>query len=293
MNIGGIITALATPFNEQGELQIEDLKKLLRFQVKEQVDGLVINGTTGESPCLLQSEVEQIFKTAREVVGSKLPLILGVGTNSTQRTLENIRWAKALKPDALLVVVPYYNKPPQRGLVKHFKILADQEQILLYNVPARTGVGLSLDSILELSSHPNIIGIKEATGDLELAKQIIKRRVRPNFQVFSGDDDTCVEFFGLGGDGVISVISHIIARPLKLFFKQSKKAGGERALKEYKSKYSGLLKSVYSESNPIGIKRALELMGIFSSSELRAPLSCLAKEETKVLKQELEKLKLL
>lgn len=291
--IDGIITALATPF-VQGELDSVSFKKLLQFQVDQGVDGFVINGTTAESPCLLPKEVEQIFEWAKKEAGEK-SLILGVGGNCTQKTMENVKTAEELKADAVLAVVPYYNKPPQRGLVKHFNILADKSAlpVILYNVPARTGIGLSLASILELSQHPNIIGIKEASGDLELGKEIAQQK---DFLLLSGDDDTCFDLCALGAQGVISVISHIIGREMKDLFqkiKKSKEKQIESLLMRYKEKYFDLLNNVYCETNPIGIKMALNLLGVFSSAELRTPLISLEKRETQKLKESLEKLNLL
>ena len=295
-NLEGIITALASPFVE-GELDKVSFKKLLGFQIKSGVDGFVINGTTAESPCLFKNEVEAIFHWVREETKENFFLILGVGGNCTQKTLENIKRAEVLKADAVLAVVPYYNKPPQKGLVKHFKTLADNSQlpVILYNVPARTSIGLSLESILELSKHSNIIGIKEASGDLNLGQALLQQTA-DDFIVLSGDDDTGLELCALGAKGVISVISHILGKEMKVLFRKIKKGKTreiKEALIEYKAKYSKVLKNIYCESNPIGIKKALNLMGLFSSAELRSPLVVLGMEETKQLKQSLQETGLL
>ena len=287
----GIITALATPFI-QGELDYTSFKKLLQFQVAQGVDGFVVNGTTAESPCLVQAEVEKIFKWTKEEAETK-PVILGVGGNCTKKTMENIKTAERLKADAVLVVVPYYNKPPQRGMVKHFKILADGSSlpVILYNVPTRTGVGLSLKSILELSQHSNIIAIKEASGDLNLGRQIAEQS---DFILLSGDDETCFDLCSLGAQGVISVASHIIGKEMKDLLQKMKQESGDKNKKEsilhkYKEEYIELLKNIYCESNPIGIKMALKLLGVFSSAELRSPLVSMAEEESKKLKESLKK----
>ena len=288
----GIITALATPF-VKGELHLSSFKKLLQVQVSQGVDGFVINGTTAESPCLLQKEVEQIFEWTKEGTSNTF-LILGVGENCTRKTLINIKKAEEWGADAVLAVVPYYNKPPQRGLVWHFKTLADKSQlpILLYNVPARSGVGLSLESIVELSLHPNIKGIKEASGNIELGRSIIEQ-TGDNFILLSGDDETCFNLCALGAQGVISVVSHILGKEMKKLFqiiKQDSEEKREGALKEYKEKYGNLLKNIYCESNPIGIKMALKLMGIFDFAELRSPLVSLGETETEKLGEELRKI---
>lgn len=290
--IEGIITALATPFQE-GKLDEESFRKLIRFQRDQGVEGFVINGTTGESPCLFQEEVEKLFEWTREEATENL-LILGVGGNSTEKTLENIKRAEKLRADAVLAVSPYYNKPPQRGLIKHFKILSEKSSlpVILYNVPARTGVGLSLESVLELSQQINILGIKEASGDLQFGREIIEKTDK-DFAVLSGDDETSLALFALGGRGVISVLSHILGKEMKNLFQRIKSGEKENSLKEYKEKYGELLKDVYAESNPIGIKMALKLKGIFASSELRSPLVSLEEQKAKSLKETLRSIGLL
>ncbi len=283
----GIITALATPFQE-GKLDEESFGKLIQFQKDQGVDGFVINGTTGESPCLFPKEVEKLFEWTKEKAGEKL-LILGVGGNSTEKTLENIKIAENLQADAVLAVVPYYNKPPQRGLIKHFKKLSEKSSlpILLYNVPARTGVGLSLESVLELSRETNILGIKEASGDLQFGRAIIEK-TNKDFVVLSGDDETGLDLFALGGKGIISVISHILGKEMKNLLQRIKEGQKETPLKEYKEKYGELLKNIYAESNPIGIKMALKLKGVFKSAELRSPLVSLEGQKVISLKETLK-----
>ena len=282
--IEGIITALSTPFLE-GELDKVSFKKLLQSQVLQGIDGFVVNGTTAESPCLFQKEIEQILGWVKEESKNRI-LILGVGGNCTQKVVANTKWAKELKVDAVLAVVPYYNKPPQRGLVYHFRRLADSSElpVILYNVPARTGVGLSRESVVTLSAHPNIIGIKEASGDLELGKKIMEQ-TESDFIVLSGDDDSCFELCTLGARGVISVISHLLGKEMKTFFRKITQGENESSLKEYKEKYGGLLKNIYCEANPIGIKMALKLLGVFTSAELRSPLVALGEKETKQLQE--------
>ena len=290
--IEGIITALSTPFLD-GELDQVSFKKLLQSQVLQGVDGFVVNGTTAESPCLVRKEVEQIFRWVKEESGNHT-LILGVGGNCTQKTIANTRWAKELKVDAVLAVVPYYNKPPQRGLVYHFQKLADSSElpVILYNVPARTGTGFSLESVVTLSTHPNIVGIKEASGDLELGRKIIEQ-TENDFVVLSGDDDSCFELCALGARGVVSVISHLLGKEMKAFLHKVIQNKKGNILKEYKEKYGELLENVYCEANPIGIKMALKLLDIFTSAELRSPLVALGEKETKQLQESMRGVSLL
>ena len=288
----GIITALATPFKD-GQFDKVSFVKLIKWQLGQGISTFVINGTTAESPCLSSKEVEEIFSCVKVEAGNEAQLILGIGGNCTLKTMENIKTAEKLKADAVLAVVPYYNKPPQRGLLKHFKYLADHSDLplLLYNVPSRTITSLSVETIKELSEHPQIVGIKEASGDMDFDKKLLKE-VDKNFVVLSGDDDSFLELSALGGQGIISVVSHILGEQLKQLF-QEVKNGNSQAVQEYKQKYSALLKALYCESNPIGIKMALKLLSVFDSAELRSPLVALSEEKTNKLRVEMQKAGLL
>ena len=291
-SLTGIITALATPFKD-GHFDKVSFIKLIKWQLGQGVSSFVINGTTAESPCLSEKEVEEIFFCAKEESGGEAELILGVGGNSTLKTMENIKKAKTLKADAVLAVVPYYNKPPQEGLLKHFRYLAEHSDLplLLYNVPSRTITSLSVETIKELSQHSQIVGIKEASGDMSFDKELLKA-VNKSFIVLSGDDDSFLELSALGGQGIISVVSHILGRQLKELF-QEVKSGNLQAVQEYRNKYSVLLKTIYCESNPIGIKMALKLLSVFDSAELRSPLVALSEDKTNQLRVEMEKVGLL
>ena len=284
----GIITALVTPFKE-GKVDIESLKKIIRFQVESGVEGIVINGTTAESPNLSASEVKEIVKIVRSIVGDLFPLILGTGSNSTAKTIEATQRALELGADAALVVVPYYNKPPQRGLVAHFKAVASAVNIpiILYNVPGRTVVSMTVDTVVELSQVKNIIGIKEASGDMGFAKEILSKAAG-DFILLSGDDATCVEQMLLGGQGVISVISHIIPEELRVIA-DAARGGDERARTEYKKFYElNMLMGI--EPNPMPVKRALQIMNIITTAEMRLPLVELNKQNTEKLISEIKRL---
>ncbi len=288
----GIITALATPF-WKGELDKASFIKLLHFQMEQKVSAFVINGTTAESPCLSEKEVELLFSWAKVETAGQVPLILGAGGNCTKKTLEKIKNWQKFCPDAFLTVVPYYNRPPQRGLVHHFKELADVSEVplILYNVPIRTSINISIGSLQELSSHSNIVAIKEASADFDFAKQILKK-CPSDFLLLSGDDETVLELCELGACGGICVVSHILGSYLRELLNKIKKS--EKNIPWlYKEKYNTLLKILYSESNPIGIKMALQLMGIFRSAEMRSPLSILPEQKTQILKEQLKKVELL
>lgn len=256
MNWSGVWTALLTPFRD-GAVDVASLEKLLAHQVKNGVKGFVINGTTGESPVLSREERERIFKIAR--AQTKVPLMMGTGTNDTAETVRRTQEAQALGADAALVVVPYYNKPPQRGLVEHFRAVASATPlpVFLYNVPGRTITGLAVESIAELAKTKNIVGIKEATGDIELAKKI-KAACPREFILLSGDDGTYPGFLEAGGHGVISVASHVIP--------------AEFVRAQNLARYTKLIDLLFCEANPIPVKKAAQLMGLIATAEMRLPL---------------------
>jgi 4-hydroxy-tetrahydrodipicolinate synthase len=285
-NLKTTFTALVTPFRD-GKVDFESLSKLIEQQLAAGVGGFVVNGTTAESPTLEWSEVVEIFNFTKARVGKSIPLIVGTGSNSTKKTIEISQKAEALGADALLVVVPYYNKPPQRGLVAHFEAVASSVgvPVLLYNVPSRTISSLSIESIQKLSQHKNIIGIKEASGNIEFAKEIIKSCGK-EFIMLSGDDGTYAEFLQAGGHGVISVASHIIP---KAFVSLIESQGLDVS---YKS-YLPLINLLFCEANPIPVKKALQLMNIIGSAELRLPLCELEELNALKLRGELEKVGLL
>jgi len=269
-NFKGVFSALITPF-DQGQVDYVSLKKLVDFQLEKGVQGFVINGTTAESPTLEAFEREKIFKEIKSWVPQKFPLIMGTGSNSTSKTIQESKEAEKIGADGVLVVVPYYNKPPQRGLLEHFKAVADATQIpnILYNVPSRTITFLELETIKKLSEHPNIFGIKEASGNIELAKQI-RQSCGESFSLLSGDDGTYDDFMAAGGNGVISVASMIIP---------------EAMLKIKSKDYRELIDMLFIEANPIPLKKALQLMGIIKSAECRLPLVTLSETHAEKLKK--------
>lgn len=281
-NFDGVITALATPFY-QGEVDETSYVKLLHHQLEGGVSGLVVNGTTGESPTLTEKEVKRLFEIAKSETSGKVRLIVGTGTNSTADTVELTKTAEKLGAEAALVVVPYYNRPPQRGLISHFTAVAKATQlpILLYNVPTRTVASLEMSSVKKLSEVENIVGIKEASGNLDFLPEMKSIDKKP-FWLLSGDDGSGVEFCARGGHGIISVVSNLIPKELTELVKRARK-GDAAANKDYQ-KYSELMKWLYIEPNPIPVKWALEQMGIFRSSELRLPLVALDEAHAKGFK---------
>jgi 4-hydroxy-tetrahydrodipicolinate synthase len=287
-DLKGTFTALITPF-KNGAIDFDSLKKLVKHQLDNGVDGFVVNGTTGESPTLNESEREQLFKQIKSYCGTSVPLIMGTGSNSTEKTVEESIKAEKMGADATLVVVPYYNKPPQRGLFAHFKKAAESVSIptILYNVPGRTITALAADTIKDLSHVKGVVGIKEASGKIDFASEIINKCGK-NFIMLSGDDGTYVDFLAAGGHGVISVATHVI--PAQMVQWKKWVQGGELAKAQADiKKYENLINLLFVEANPIPVKKAVQIMGLIASAELRLPMVELSPEHTESLKAEMHK----
>lgn len=286
----GIITALITPFKDQ-KVDFISLKNLVDSQLAGGVQGFVVNGTTAESPTLESHEVEEIFIAIKKQAPKGFPLILGTGSNSTQKTIKDTIKAKALGADAALVVVPYYNKPTQEGLLQHFTAVADAGglPIILYNVPSRTITTMAASTCEALSKNKNIVGIKEASGDMGLAKEILKS-VSSDFSLLSGDDGTFLQQAELGGVGCISVLSHVIPQQtVSLLQRSMNKEKG--SLKDF-AKYEILTNLLFKEPNPAPVKYILKKMGIIESDELRLPLVKTTSALARDIDLELERLEL-
>ena len=272
MKFKGIITALITPFY-QGHLDKKSFTRIIQNQLDEGVDGFVLNGTTGESPTLKEKEVSQIVEWAKGETAGAVPLILGIGHNNTEQAQKNIQKASQWKMDGALAVVPYYNKPSKEGLKKHFKKIAESSEIpvLLYNVPSRTQISLDISSVLELSCDKHILGIKEASGNMDFAEKLFSAPIKSNFSFLSGDDTTYLDFTAKGGEGVISVSSHFMLKTMKMYLNKVLKKELS-IIKNFQKKYSPILNNLYSVSNPMMIKQVLYLKNIIRSPELRLPL---------------------
>ena len=270
-DFNGAISALVTPFLN-GEVDYASLEKLVAYQLENGIKGFVVNGTTAESPTLTSAEVAKIFAMVRAQAGVNFPLILGTGSNSTAKTIEATKKASELGANAALVVVPYYNKPPQRGLVEHFKAVtkASEVPVILYNVPGRTITGMTVDTVAELAEVKNIIGIKEATGDIKFDQELINRLPK-SFLMLSGDDGTYIDFLKLGGKGIISVMSNIITKECSRWTELMLSGKVSDAEADFK-KFQKLIGLMYCEANPIPVKWMLYKKGIIKSPEMRLPL---------------------
>lgn len=279
----GSLVAIVTPMFEDGRLDLDALKKLIDFHVDAGTDGIVIVGTTGESPTVDVDEHCLLIKTTIEHVAKRVPVIAGTGANSTAEAIELTAKAKALGADACLLVAPYYNKPSQEGLYQHFKAVAEAVDIpqILYNVPGRTGCDLSNDTVLRLAQVRNIVGIKDATGGIERGTDLLLR-APAEFAVYSGDDATSLALMLLGGKGVISVTANVAP---KLMHEMCEHAlnGNLAAAKAANAKLFALHQKLFVEANPIPVKWVLQQMGLIATG-IRLPLVNLSSQYHEVLR---------
>lgn len=266
----GAFTALVTPFRNGG-VDVAALESMVHAQIQGQIHGLVPCGTTGESPTLSHSEHVEVIRHTVQAAGGKVPVIAGAGSNSTAEAISLSKGAKEAGADATLQITPYYNKPCQEGLFRHFSSIADSVDIpiILYNVPSRTGVDLQPETVARLAQHSNIVGIKEATGEMPRVGQI-KRLCGADFSVLSGDDFTIYPLLALGGDGVISVTSNILPKTISDLCRAVEAGNFEQAKALHESQIP-LCEALFCAPNPIMVKAMLALMGQ-CAPEIRLPL---------------------
>jgi 4-hydroxy-tetrahydrodipicolinate synthase len=267
----GSIVAIVTPMTGGGEIDFAAWETLLRFHVENSTDGVVVGGTTGESPTVSAAELAALSKVAVRVLRGRIPVIAGAGSNSTAIAVERARELSRLGVDGLLAVTPYYNKPPQRGLVEHFRAIATAASVpvLVYNVPSRTAVDLLPATVAELAGVAKIAGIKEATGSVERAREI-RALCPPSFVILSGDDATAVDLMEAGATGVISVTANVAPR-LMHDVCAACAAGDLRRARELDAQLRGLHQNLFVEANPIPVKWALHRMALIPPG-LRLPL---------------------
>ncbi|NCF51789.1 4-hydroxy-tetrahydrodipicolinate synthase [Gammaproteobacteria bacterium] len=268
----GSLVALVTPFDRQNRIDYPALERLIEFHVREGSNGLVIAGTTGESATLEKSEHVELIEQSVEMVAGRIPVIAGTGSNSTAQTIDLSRAVGDSGIDAYLLVVPYYNKPVQEGMYRHFSAIADSvsKPVMLYNVPGRTGSDMQPETVARLAAHENIFGIKEATGDIERLKQI-QALVDDDFMFFSGDDFTVLEFLKQGGHGVVTVSGNVVPAAVARLCALAE-AGKHEDAKELDDMLQPLNRALFVESNPIPVKWAIAEMGLIGPN-IRLPLT--------------------
>ena len=276
--ISGSIVAIITPMLEDGSLDLPGMRKLVDYHVQEGTDAIVVVGTTGESPTVDVEEHHELIKVVVEQAAGRIPVIAGTGANSTSEAIEMTEYAKAVGADAALSVVPYYNKPTQEGLYRHFKTIAEAVDIpvILYNVPGRTVADLSNETTLRLAQIPNIVGIKDATGNFDRGCELIARAPK-DFSIYSGDDATAITLMLMGGHGNISVVANVAPRLMHEMCKAALSGDLVKA-RELHFRMQGLSRHLFCEANPIPVKWASHVLGLTQEDGIRLPLSPLSPE---------------
>ena len=281
--ISGVMTALVTPFKANGEVDFESLDKLVDFQIENGVDVLVPMGTTGESPTVSHEENMDVVERVIRRAGGRVPVIAGTGSNSTDEAIRMTKIAKSQGADFSLQVSPYYNKPTQEGLYRHFVTIADTVDIpiVVYNIKGRTGVNIETPTLMRLAAHPNIVAVKEASGDLGQMMDVLNAKPK-DFVVLSGDDNMAVPLTLMGGAGVISVASNIIPKYMCEMIGAARKGHVEQA-RTMHYELLPLFKAMFLETNPIPVKQCLAMMGMMEPS-WRLPLCPPADATVEVLR---------
>jgi len=285
--IQGSIVAIVTPMLKDGGVDWKGLEKLVEWHIEQGTNSIVAVGTTGEASTLSMEEHTQVIKEIIRVANKRIPIIAGTGANSTREAIELTKAAKDLGADAALLVTPYYNKPTQEGLFQHYKSIAEAVDLplILYNVPGRTGVDLANDTAVRLAEIPNIVGIKDATGDVPRGKALIEA-LNGKMAVYSGDDETAWELMLLGADGNISVTANIAPKAMSEVCSVAI-AKDEQQAKTINNKIANLHNILFCESNPIPVKWALHEMGLIDTG-IRLPLTPLAEQYREPLRNALK-----
>ena len=283
----GAATAIVTPMHADGSINYEEFGKLIDFQIENSIDGIVVCGTTGEASTMTDEEHIEAIRFTVERAAKRVPIIAGTGSNDTGYAIELSKEAEKVGADALLQVTPYYNKTSQRGLAKHFTSIADSVNIpiILYNVPSRTGVNISIDCYKECAQHKNIVATKEASANMSLIMQIA---AYTDLDIYSGNDDEVLPALSVGGKGVISVTSNLMPKEKHdevMLYLEGKR---EEAL-EIQKKILAFEKALFMDVNPIPVKEALNIMG-FKAGECRLPLFSMTDAQKAALRAEMEPL---
>ena len=275
--IRGSIVAIVTPMHEDGSLDLPGMRTLVDFHINEGTDAICVVGTTGESPTVNVDEHHELIRVVVEHAAGRVPIIAGTGANSTAEAIEMTQYAKEVGADAALSVVPYYNKPTQEGLYRHFKAIAEAVDIpvILYNVPGRTVADLSVDTAIRLAQIDSIVGIKEATGSIDRAFELVSR-APAGFSVYSGDDPTACALILMGGQGNVSVVANVAPRLMHEMCTSALNGDLVKA-RELNRRLMGLHRQLFCEANPIPVKWACEQLGLIECG-IRLPLTPLSAE---------------
>jgi len=291
-NLTGSIVALVTPFASDGSVDFDSLANLIDFHLENKTDGILLLGTTGESSTMSHEEDEAVIRFAMERIGGRIPIIAGSGSNSTQTQLEKSLAYDELGVDGLLLIAPYYNKANEEGMYRHFKVVADavSTPCILYNVPGRTGCSIPVSVVARLSKHPNIVAIKEASGDIGYAMNIAKL-LSDDFCMYSGNDDIVIPLMSIGGKGVISVWANVCPKQAHDMTRAYLDGDIEKA-RSLQLEYLDLIHRLFIEVNPIPVKTALNLMGK-KAGGFRLPLYNMTEAHTDALRASMQRVGLL
>lgn len=275
---GRVSTAMVTPFDNKGHIDFAKTTQLINYLIDNGTDSLVVSGTTGESPTLTKEEKMALFQHVVKVADKRIPVIAGTGSNNTYASVELTKKAEQLGVDGIMVVAPYYNKPNQEGLYQHFKEIAECTTlpIMVYNIPSRSVVNISPETIIRLSEIPNIVAVKEASGDLNAITKIIANTTE-DFLVYSGDDAMTLPILSIGGTGVVSVASHIIGKEMQAMVQAFLSGDHEKAAKLHQTLLP-TMEGLFKAPSPVPVKTALQLKGLNVGS-VRLPLVPLTEQE--------------
>ena len=288
----GSIVAMITPFDEHNQVDERGIKELVEFHINNGTDAIVPCGTTGESPTLSHEEHKKVIEYTIKAVGGRIPVIAGTGSNSTTETLDLTASARDMGADGALLVMPYYNKPTQKGLYLHFKTIVEKVDIpaVIYNIPSRSGVNMLPSTLAELSELKNIVAVKEASGNLEQMAEIVYL-CGEKITLLSGDDKIILPVMSIGGKGVISVVANIIPDKVSSMIKAYQRGNYQDALEMFQNVVYPLSRTMFYETNPIPVKTAARLMGL-PSGDLRLPLTDMEGSNFKKLKEDLKRFSL-
>lgn len=278
MGFGSVLTAMVTPFDRNGKIDFDRTANLIEFLLENGTEGLVVAGTTGESPTLSKEEKLSLFEHVVRIANKRVPVIAGTGSNNTASSIALTKEAETIGADGIMLVAPYYNKPNQRGLYEHFSVIAKETvlPIMLYNIPGRSVVNISADTIIRLSRIGNIVSVKEATGDLDQASHIIEN-TSDDFTVYSGDDSLTLPMLSVGAFGVVSVAAHVIGNDIRTMV-ESYLSGDVSQAAALHRRLLPVMKGLFAAPSPAPVKAALGMKGIEVGS-VRLPLVELSEQE--------------
>lgn len=287
MNFGQVLTAMVTPFDDNGEIDFNAAKTLVEHLIANGTDGLVVAGTTGESPTLTTKEKIELFKCVVEAAAGRVPVIAGTGSNNTKASISLTKLAEETGVDGIMLVAPYYNKPSQEGVYQHFKTIAESTSlpVMLYNIPGRSVVNISVETIVRLSEIPNVVSIKEASGDLDAMAEIISK-TPSDFTLYSGDDGLTIPVLAIGGAGVVSVASHIIGNEMQKMINAFKNGDVQKAAATHRNLLP-IMRVLFIAPSPSPVKAALNLNGT-QVGGVRLPMVPLSNEEQSALEKALQ-----